>query len=94
MAVVRRIQQINKREAQFRSERGRFGTADELALDAELKFEAYSYTIQLNPSGYAIEARPRDYPAHGRRSFYSDQTFIIRQVWKNAPATRLDSEVR
>jgi hypothetical protein len=97
MAAVRRIQQINTAESTFLVEHKRFGGADELTLDAELKSACeigYTYAIQLNPKGYAIQARPRDFPAHGRRSFYSDQTFLIRQAWKNGPATLLDPELR
>jgi len=96
MAAVRRIQQINTAETQFQGQHKHFGAADELELP-ELKSLCeigYRYTIQLRLNGYAIEARPRDYPTHGRRSFYSDETFIIRQAWKDGPATPSDPELR
>lgn len=97
VAAIRRIEQMNTAQAQFFSQYQRFGAADELDLP-ELMIGmcevGYSYTIQLRPHGYSIEARPGDYPSHGHRCFYSDETFMIRQVWKDAPATASDPELR
>jgi hypothetical protein len=92
--AIRRIQQIHSAEAQFMSEHQHFGAAVELTLPDEMPRCGYRYTIQPRPNGYTIEARPDDYPTYPRRSFYSDQTFIIRQVRDNAPATSSDPELR
>lgn len=92
--AIRRIQQIHAAEAQFMSEHNRFGSAAELTLPDEMPRCGYRYTVQLRPNGYTIDARPADYQTHPRRSFHSDETFIIRQVWKDAPAGPSDPELR
>ena len=47
------------------------------------------FTIQLQgtPGGYTITANPDFYKGTGRRSFYSDQTLVIRDNWGPEPAT-------
>jgi len=47
----------------------------------------YRYTLQEAQSGYSITAAPVSFNATGRRTFYSDQTLIIRENWDEEMAT-------
>jgi len=47
----------------------------------------YKYTLAATPTGYQINADPVAYNNTGRRSFYSDQTLVVRENWGTEPAT-------
>jgi hypothetical protein len=96
MAAVRRIQLINSMEAAFHAEHGRFGSTEELGLQHPRNWyeSGYLFTLQTRRKGYVIQARPRNYPTAGRRSYYSDETLVIHQAWKNGCATASDQEFR
>jgi hypothetical protein len=95
------IQHLHRAQEKFRSQFGRYATLPELGPDgshlieqelAEGLSDGYRVTITLPDDGYVIEARPLRWPKYGRRSFYSDESRIVHQVWTNEPATR-ESEV-
>ena len=46
------------------------------------------------PSGYAIIAVPDSFGNSGRRTFYSDQTLVIRNNWGQEPATPASPEIK
>jgi len=48
--------------------------------------DGYLFTLKLTQQGYAINANPKVYPTLGQRTFYSDQTMVIRQNWAAEPA--------
>lgn len=54
----------------------------------------YNFTVVLTPTGYAISAVPKAFNSTGRRTFYSDQTGIVRQNWSADPATERSDEIR
>lgn len=54
----------------------------------------YNFAIKQTTDGYAVTAVPKAYGVTGRRSFYSDQTAIIRQNWSQEPATAQSSEIK
>lgn len=54
----------------------------------------YNYTITASPSGYAVSAVPKAFGSTGRRTFYTDQTGIIRQNWTQDPATDKSDELK
>jgi prepilin-type N-terminal cleavage/methylation domain-containing protein len=54
--------------------------------------DGYIFTIQLAPAGYTINANPEAFLSTGRRTFYSDQTLVIRQNWSAEPATSQSQE--
>ena len=41
----------------------------------------YVFEARLTNDGYAITAIPEKFGSSGRRSFYSDQTLVIRSSW-------------
>jgi prepilin-type N-terminal cleavage/methylation domain-containing protein len=54
----------------------------------------YNYTITATGGGYAISAVPKAFGSTGRRTFYSDQSGIIRQNWTQEPATEKSDELK
>lgn len=47
----------------------------------------YRFTLEATETGYRIIAVPIAYGKTGRRTFYSDQTLVIRENWGPEPAT-------
>ena len=54
----------------------------------------YNYTITQIPGGYSASAVPQAFGSTGRRTFYMDQSGIIRQNWGHDPATATSPEVQ
>ncbi|MBL8231441.1 MAG: pilin, type IV [Bryobacterales bacterium] len=48
----------------------------------------YLFRLDASPQGYTLVAVPAVPGNTGRRSFYSDQTSVIREQWGGEPATR------
>src|SRR5689334_4448833 len=61
---------------------------------AEGKKNGFIYTLTGTPSGYAISAVPESFGNSGRRTFYSDQTLVIRNNWGQEPATAASPEIK
>ena len=53
----------------------------------------YVFTITGTASGYSVSAVPKVFNTTGRRTFYADQTGIIRHNWGQEPATPTSAEV-
>jgi hypothetical protein len=56
----------------------------ELALGVK---DGYRFRVEGDGMKFSIEARPVDYGKSGTRSFYTDQSLMIRQNSSDAPAT-------
>jgi type IV pilus assembly protein PilA len=54
----------------------------------------YNFTITATPGGYAVSAVPKTFGSTGRRTFYSDQTAVVRQNWTQEPATEKSEELK
>src|ERR1700761_8129814 len=54
----------------------------------------YNFTIAQTPTGYAVTAVPKTFGSTGRRTFYSDQSAIIRENWGQEPASAQSSEIK
>ena len=61
--------------------------ADLISKDAEGKKSGYVFTVSATPTGYAVSAVPESFNSSGRRTFYSDQTLVVRNNWVREPAT-------
>jgi type IV pilus assembly protein PilA len=48
----------------------------------------YVFTLAATPTGYAINANPQKFGSSGRRSFYSDESLVVRENWSAEPATK------
>ena len=54
----------------------------------------YQFTMQGGPGGYTINTNPVTYNSTGRRTFFSDQTLVIRENWGQEPATLTSKEIK
>jgi len=54
----------------------------------------YIYTVTGTPTGYSVTAVPKAFNSTGRRTFYTDQSGIIRQNWSQEPATEKSDELK
>ena len=61
---------------------------------AEGKKNGYTYTLSGTQTGYAITAVPDSFGNSGRRTFFSDQTLVIRNNWTQEPATAASAEIK
>jgi type IV pilus assembly protein PilA len=61
---------------------------------AEGKKSGFLYTLAITPTGYAITAIPEKFSSSGRRSFYSDQTLVVRNSWTAEPANVNSAELK
>jgi type IV pilus assembly protein PilA len=65
-------------------------------VDKELgegKKGGYLFTVQATPQGYVINGLPKQFGTSGSRTFFSDQTQIIRNKYANEPASPQDPEI-
>jgi type IV pilus assembly protein PilA len=54
----------------------------------------YNFTVTATPTGYAISAVPKTFGSTGRRTFYSDQSAVMRENWTQDPATANSAELK
>jgi type IV pilus assembly protein PilA len=57
------------------------------------KKSGYLFEVGQTRDGYAVTASPEKFGSSGRRSFYSDQTLVIRHSWTAEPATAQSSAI-
>ena len=53
----------------------------------------YNFTIAATAGGYSITAVPKAFVSTGRRTFYSDQTAVIRENWGQDAASANSGEI-
>src|SRR5690242_19838637 len=54
----------------------------------------YKFSLEAAGQKYSIQARPVTYGQTGNRSFYSDESMILRQNTEDAPATAQSPELK
>jgi len=54
----------------------------------------YRFEMNGRPDGYTVTAVPNVYNTDGRRSFFSDESMVIRENWGPEPATAASPEVK
>jgi|SRR5277367_4207473 len=54
---------------------------------ADGRASGYLFTVTGTPTGYAISAVPEQFGSSGSRTFYSDQTLVVRNNYTQEPAT-------
>ena len=54
----------------------------------------YKYILAANPTGYTINANPVAFNSTGSRTFFSDQSLVIRENWSQEPATEQSPEIK
>jgi len=61
---------------------------------ADGKKSGYLFTVQAAPTGYVVTAVPEAFNNTGRRTFYSDQTLVIRNNWSQEAANVNSPEIK
>lgn len=54
----------------------------------------YQFLMQGGPNGFVINANPVTFNSTGRRTFFSDQTHVVRENWGSEPATANSPEIK
>ena len=54
----------------------------------------YIFTVTVTKEGYTVTAVPKVFNSTGRRTFFSDQTLVIRENWGAEPATAQSKEIK
>ena len=76
---------------------GQMGPASADLISSDLASgikQGYKFTLTATPTGYSISAVPVAYGNTGRRSFFTDQTQIIREHYGPEPATAESPEIK
>src|SRR5258708_7054442 len=61
---------------------------------ADGKNSGYMFTVTASPTGYSVAAIPESFGSSGRRTFFSDQTLVIRNNLTQEPATVTSPEIK
>src|SRR5258706_13268918 len=55
--------------------------------------DRYTYTVKVSPTGFTVNANPVKFGTTGRRTFFSDESLVIRANPGPAPATAASKEL-
>jgi len=58
------------------------------------KASGYVFTVTGTPMGYSVTAVPEAFGSSGSRTFFSDQTLVVRNNYTAEPATVASPEIR
>src|SRR5262249_47498838 len=61
---------------------------------AEGKNSGYVFVVAPSTTGYSVTAVPEAFNSSGRRTFFSDQSLVIRNNWTQEPATVESAEIK
>jgi type IV pilus assembly protein PilA len=61
---------------------------------ADGKASGFIFTVVGTPTGYSVTAVPEAFGSSGSRTFFSDQTLVIRNNYTAEPATVASPEIR
>jgi prepilin-type N-terminal cleavage/methylation domain-containing protein len=71
------------------------GAADLIPGDLALGTKSgYKFEMAGCPQGYKINVNPVTYNSTGRRTFFSDQSLVIRENWGQEPANEQSPEIK
>ena len=56
--------------------------------------DGYIFTLAATPQGFTLNANPKVYNSTGRRTFFTDQSMVIRQNWSAEPANASSPEFK
>jgi type II secretory pathway pseudopilin PulG len=93
-AALQQLLTIQSAQTRYFSQFGRFATtlqelgpgliSGDLAKGVKT---GYQFTLIGGPTGYTINANPVNFGTTGRRTFFSDQSKVVRENWGAQPAT-------
>lgn len=101
--ALRNLQVINTAQVQYNSQFGRYaqllaelGPSAANLIPADLasgERQCYKFALTGTPQGYAIQAVPTVFGSTGSRTFYTDQSLVIRENYGPEPASATSKEV-
>ena len=103
MAAIRTLVNLNTAQTQYFSTYGHYASSlAELASPADLipaslatgVNSGYRFTVVGSPQSYAVNAEPQVFKTTGQRSFFTDQSAVIREHTGNEPASVNDPEIK
>ncbi len=104
MAAINQLLAIQSAQTRHYSQFGRFATKlEELGPSAANLIPGdlakgiktgYQFTLIGGPTGYTINANPVNFGSTGRRTFFSDQSNVVRENWGQEPATVNSREIK
>jgi len=87
IGAIQELKAISAAEVQYYSQKGHYsGDFHELGISAPDPANGYTYRMALAQGGFEIRAMPVEFGKTGSRSFFSDQTMVIRQSKTSDPA--------
>jgi Tfp pilus assembly protein PilE len=89
-AQVQYFAQNNRFAPSLRDLAGKVNSGQLLAGEKD----GYKFRVDETATGYAIHAEPVKYKVTGSRSFYSDETMVLRQHLGPEPATAESEEAK
>ena len=101
-SAIHSIRVLSQAEATYQNVIGKYGTLDDLAsqglIDSQLATgskNGYRFSVELTETeapGFAVVGVPMEYRSSGRRSFYIDESFVIRAADNHGgPSTKMDA---
>lgn len=101
IAAMARLRSITTAEmAYYAQDGGKYATLDELVQSGLLndpsrgQLRGYKFEVRVKPNGFEATAVPENFGVTGRRSFYVDETGVMRAAERGgAAATASDPEV-
>jgi len=102
LAAVVHLRMLNTAESKYLSRYGSFaGSLPQLESNGLIPHDlatgkkgGYTFTLIQTAQGYSATGVPDVYNVTGRRTFFTDQTMVIRQNWSPEPATAASSELK
>jgi len=93
MGAVDQIQKLGAAEETYRATHGRYAKSlDELLMHVWVR--GYTITLEGNGDKFAIHADSNDYQQSGNRSFFTDQTHVVRYTDGPGPANAASAAVK
>ena len=97
MAAIRQISTVHTAQTLYYSRYRRYASSMAELISGELAsgtMGGYRYILRGEAQGYTLNVNPVLYDRTGRRSFFSDQTLVIRENRGPEPATARSGEIR
>jgi type II secretory pathway pseudopilin PulG len=83
--AMNEMQSVVQAQARYRARFGKYAASlDQLGM---VDKDGYLFAMVLTRTGYALLASPRIYLIDGRRTFYVNQSGVVRESWGERPAS-------
>lgn len=99
LSAIALIQAIGQAEATYRLDHGQYSGSFEqlgsaLPIDLSGGKNGYRFKLTGSPGAFSIEATPALFGSTGSRSFYSDETMVVRENNGPEPATAKSPDIQ